>query len=222
MRTARPWYRAATQSWYVYFRGKQVFLGKDKKEADLAFHRLMASEGATAPGKDMKVAILFDLFLDHSQRHHAPETYEWFKFFLQDFVNRYGRSNVSALRPFHVTQWLDAHDWSPSSRHGAVSCVKRAVNFDVAQGYIGDSPIKALKREPIASRKRVLTPEEQRAIHDATPDRQFRDLLTAPARRGAALGRWPRSPPRWWTWRPAPGCSGSTRRRRRPAHGWYT
>ena len=45
IRTPKPWYRRQTDTWYVCLRGKQIPLAKgkrSKREADEAFHRLMA------------------------------------------------------------------------------------------------------------------------------------------------------------------------------------
>ena len=44
-RIPKPWFREQTRSWYVKIDGVQHPLGRDKKEADRQFHRLMAGEG---------------------------------------------------------------------------------------------------------------------------------------------------------------------------------
>src|SRR5262245_58746327 len=92
----RPWYRASKRKWFVEVRGQQVPLGRHPEglpppkkgkggwnappEIMAAFHKLMAADPATLPeAEDIKVCQVCDLFLDWSQRHHKPETYQWYK-----------------------------------------------------------------------------------------------------------------------------------------------
>ncbi|MBX3439334.1 MAG: hypothetical protein KF861_17730, partial [Planctomycetaceae bacterium] len=79
MRTAKPWYRSANDTWYVWHRGQQIPLAKGKRakrDAEAAFHRLMAAvpvclevdmtsaTPVTASGGSLLVVELLDQFLD--------------------------------------------------------------------------------------------------------------------------------------------------------------
>lgn len=132
-----PWYRKFNNTWYATVHGDRWPPGKHPEGAPppkkgkrgwnapdailTAFHQLMAAE-TPQPLRpaDTCVTAVLDLFLDHSQRHNKPRTYEWYKSFLQDFSDRYGRLKVEDLKPFHVTRWLDSHPawkgarWGPS------------------------------------------------------------------------------------------------------------
>src|SRR4051812_16405396 len=105
MRPHHPWYRSANNSWYVEVDGQQQLLGKHPedtppprkrkrgdppphppKQIEQAYHRLMASDLRTLPeGDKLHVATVCDLFLDYSQKHHAPDTFRGYQDFLQDF-----------------------------------------------------------------------------------------------------------------------------------------
>lgn len=107
MRTpTKPWYRASKDAWYVEFNGRQVRLAKgrdNEKAARDAFYKLMASGSGKLPEADtLRVASVCDLFLNHSQKHHVPDTFRFYKGYLQDFCDLYGTLVVQDLKPMHV------------------------------------------------------------------------------------------------------------------------
>jgi hypothetical protein len=94
-------------------------------------------------------------FLLHSQKHNEPGTHAWYKEYLDDlcgFVHEeaglLGALPAAALKPFHVTAWLDAHPGWTTKRGCAIRAVKRAFNWADDQGVLSPSPIKKLRREP--------------------------------------------------------------------------
>ncbi len=183
MRQHKPWYRKSKNAWFVELGGKQVRLakGKDSERAAFeAFYRLMATRPENLPAPDkITVATLCDLFLDHSQRHHAPDTYTHYKHFLQSFCDTYGRQTSSSVKPFHISRWLDAHPtWKAGRRHAAL-VVKRTYAWADKQGLLSPSPLRALELDPSTRRTRVLTKAEQAEILAAIRDQPFRDFVLA-------------------------------------------
>lgn len=185
----RPWFRAENNAWYVTYQGKQHRLAEgeaNKDQAERAFHRLLA-DGPADPA--MPVCVLFDLFLDHAQKHTAPRTYEWYRDFLQDFLLTRGKLLVAELKPFHVSKWLDSHTWEDGTRRGAITAVKRVLNWAVDEGYLKDSPLKRLKKPEKTSRTRLLTDAERAAIRAGyKPGDPWLDFLTALEESGARPG----------------------------------
>ncbi|MHC5544055.1 hypothetical protein ACYOEI_37995, partial [Singulisphaera rosea] len=117
MRVPKPWFREQTQSWYVKIDGVQHPLGKDKKEADKKFHRLMASEGLSRPMKGLSLAGLVEQFLADSANDVTPKTAAWYRYFLDDFSGRYPKLAPPDIAPRHVRAWLNAErkkSWGPS------------------------------------------------------------------------------------------------------------
>jgi integrase/recombinase XerD len=208
MRPHHPWYRAATNSWYVAFNRDQHFLGKHPEgvppprkrkrgdppprppqEIEKAYHRLMASASRKLPESDtLKVCTVCDLFLDYSQKHHVEHTYQGYKDFLQDFCEMYGTMLGKDLKPLHVTRWLDAHPGWKGSRRNAIISIKRAFNWADAEGLLQPNPIKAVKKPPQRHRDRILTPEERQEILGAIKDRHFREFVFAMMETGARPG----------------------------------
>jgi integrase len=194
MRRPEPWYRASKGAWYVQFGDKQVRLSKGPKDeteeaAFDAYYKLMAQQPENMPkGEELLVALICDLFLEHSKSNHEPATYALYQHFLQSFCKPYGRSAVQDLKPFHVTRWLDQHPkWKASRRHAALA-VKRAFAWADKQGLLSPSPFQSLAVEPNNRRTRVLTPDERAEIFAAIKDEQFREFLQAMFETGCRPG----------------------------------
>src|SRR5438128_1432041 len=208
MRPHHPWYRAATNSWYVEIDGQQHFLGKHPDDLpsprkrkkgstpirppaaiDTAYHRLLATDPAHLPKRDdLRVAVLSDLFLDFSQKHHTRETYQGYKDFLQDFCQMFGTLLGRDLKPLHVTRWVDSHPGWNGSRRNAIVAVKRVFNWADAEGVLQPNPIKNVKKPAQRHRDRVLSLQERIDILQAIKDQSFRDLVFAMMETGARPG----------------------------------
>jgi hypothetical protein len=64
----------------------------------------MATDPANLPKPDkILVETVCDLFLDHSEKHHSPDTFANYKHFLQSFSDSHGRQPAIGMKPFHVT-----------------------------------------------------------------------------------------------------------------------
>jgi integrase len=188
----QPFYRRFNDSWYVQIGKRQVRLVKGKAnraEAYRRFAELLAGDVSRFHEPDrLTVAKLCDLLLDHAQKHTSAKTYDFYHYFLQTFCNQYGTLRVAALRPLHVTRWLDASPWNATSRNSAVSSVKRAIHYAIAQGVLKDDPLCGLKKDRPLRRERLLTPAERKQIFDAIPDQPFREFLFALQESGARPG----------------------------------
>jgi integrase/recombinase XerD len=198
MRPAHPWFRASKAAWFVELGGKQVRLGKHPPTAPPPrksektglwnpppailneFHKRMAGGSATWPIREkLTVAQLCDLFLDFSNKHHAPDTYETYRHFLQKFCDGHGHLPATDIKPIHATRWLDSHPaWKGGRRH-AVLAVKRAYGWADQQGILSPNPLKHVKPDPVGRRTRVLTGDEQAQILAAIKDQPFRDFVLA-------------------------------------------
>jgi site-specific recombinase XerD len=146
----KPWYRASKDAWYVQLNGRKVRLAKgrdNEKAAQQAFYKLMASGSGKLPEADtLRVATICDLFLDYSEKHHVPDTFRWYKDYLQDFCDLYGTLLVQDLKPLHVSRWLDAHPGWKGARRCAVIAIKRAFNWAEGEGLLAVNPLRKVKR----------------------------------------------------------------------------
>src|SRR5690242_6638915 len=103
-RRAQPWYRADRKIWCVTINGTRHNLGSKKKEAYDRFHDLMR-QPRRQKVLATSVAAVMDPFLDWVERNRAAATYEWYRYRLQSFVEKYPQLSVDELRPHHVEEW---------------------------------------------------------------------------------------------------------------------
>ena len=176
-----PWFRSSLNSFFVTVDGVQHNLRTaDKAEAIDRWHALLSKAPAPPEAPDATVVVLLAAFLEWTEKHKKAATYEWHRNYLHSFVRSLDRTlQVSELKPFHVTRWLDAQTaWGVSSRRGAIASVKRAINWAVDEGYVARSPIAKIRKPKAMRRETVLTDEQRRLILREASDEAFRDLLT--------------------------------------------
>ena len=77
---------------------------------------------------------------------NSPETFEWYRYRLERFVQRHPDLEVAHLWPFHVETWADSYALSVTSRRNYLRSVKRCVKWAKKQGYIDNNPIADMKR----------------------------------------------------------------------------
>src|SRR5947207_15914494 len=112
----------------------------------------------------MTVAAVCDLFLDHSEKHHQPDTFGLYRYYLQDFCDTHGRRMAVELKPFHVTRWLDAHPKWKGSRAHAIESVKRAFGWATGEGLLTKNPLQGVKKPAKGRRNRILSQKEREEI----------------------------------------------------------
>lgn len=173
----KPFFKKARKSWYVEINRKQIKLGSDKEEAFLRYHQLMqqpAEEVTTSP--ESLVGII-DAFLDWTQRNRAPDTYEWYRYRLQRFVDNYPNMLVSSLKPFHVEEWVDGYDIAQTTRRNYFRSIKRCLAWAARQGRIDKNPLEALDIPGAERRDVYISPDNFETLLTFVPDSHLRDLM---------------------------------------------
>jgi integrase len=181
-RPAKPWFRKDSQAWFICINGKQINLGKDKKEAHRRFHEIMATN---APPKKEELSVhlaveLIELFLQWTEKHRAPKTLEWYKEFLNGFVAWLPDKHIPTdkLKPFHVHDWVDAHpDWSDACKRGAITAVQRAFLWAEKIGHIERTPIRYVEKPKAQRRDNPISAEDFATLLSHVKDEEFKDLL---------------------------------------------
>jgi integrase len=188
MRQPKPWFRKSKNAWYVQIGKSQRHLAygeENEDEAYRVYYRLMAEEGRTPEKKTaaLQSVMLFDLFLEHSEKHNSLDTYKWYRNFLQSFADfhGYGKLPVADVQPHHVNRWLDANKWGDTSRWAGITCAKRAINWGVEQGYLqeGDNHLRRLKKPEPKRREKIIETGERRSIIQSLKDKAFKVLVFA-------------------------------------------
>ena len=90
-RFPKPFFKKSHQAWYVQLDGRQVRLGPDEAEAQHRYHAMMVEGPKPAPPpsrtESPRLVDFFDHFLTFCREQRAPDTYEWYRWRLQMFVD---------------------------------------------------------------------------------------------------------------------------------------
>jgi site-specific recombinase XerD len=106
------------------------------------------------------MVAITDEFLDWCSRNRAAPTYEWYRYRLERFAQRYPSLRITDLRRFHVERWVAQYDFSQTSRRNYLRSVKRCVRWAKRQGLIESDPITKLE-VPSADRKEVVVSQAE-------------------------------------------------------------
>lgn len=174
----KPFFKKARGLWYVEIDRRQINLGPDREVAFRMYHQLMSQTNRKGHGASEFLVDIVDSFLEWVSRNRSPDTYEWYRYRLQRFVERYPKLTVRDLRPFHVQEWVDSYPGlSKTSRRNYFRSVKRCMKWAMQQGYISENPVAYLE-VPGGDRKEVIvTTEEYARILEHCKDVTFRDLV---------------------------------------------
>jgi len=172
----KPWFRPSRNTWYVTLDGTQVNLGQDKQSAFEQYKALLAKPRQVRTTAD-SLAVVIDAFLEWTERHRAPDTYEWYRYRLQRFIERYPDLRADQLQPLHVQQWVDSYEIAQTSRRNYIRAVKRCMKWAVVQGYVSNNPIQHLEMPANEARDVLVTVEEYERLISFIPEGPFRDLV---------------------------------------------
>lgn len=173
----KPFFKKARKSWYVQIDRKQIKLGSDRDEAFRQYHQLMQQPVEQIAASPESLVNIIDAFLDWTERNRAPDTYEWYRYRLQRFVDKYPEMRVSSLKPFHVEEWVEEYDIAQTTRRNYFRSIKRCLAWAKRQGRIDANPIEALDIPGAERREVFVPPEEFENLLTFVPDPRFRDLL---------------------------------------------
>ena len=175
-----PWFRPSRRTFYVTIDGVQHNLRTaDKAEAYRRWHELMCRAPEAPESPDVTVVVILATFLDWAEKHTKSTTYGWHRHYLQCFATSLQdrQLQVSSLKKFHVTRWLDRQPtWGANSRRAAIASIKRAFNWAVDEGYIPHSPVARLRKPKAKHRETILTADQCQIILDESAS-DFRDCL---------------------------------------------
>lgn len=175
-RQPKPWFRKDRQAWFVTVHGQRHNLGPDKKAAFERFYTLMRQPAAKKISIDSFVAIA-DAFLEWTQQHRSPDTYDWYRYRIERFCQRYPDLITSEMKPYHVQQWVDSYpNLAQTTRRNYVRSIKRCLTWARQQGYIDENPIRDIEVPGAERRELFVTPTEFNELLNFIPDEAFADL----------------------------------------------
>jgi integrase len=174
----KPFFKKARGVWYVEIDRRQINLGPDKDAAFEQYHKLMSKPRVATIAATRSLAALIDAFLEWTQRNRAPDTYEWYRYRLQRFVDRYPDLTVEQLRPYHAEHWANSYPLSTTSRRNYLRSIKRCLKWAKRQGYIDENPITDLELPRAENREIAITPAEFARLLEFVRNDDLRELVT--------------------------------------------
>jgi integrase len=177
----KPFFKKSRGLWYVEIDRKQVNLGRDKDEAFRLYHVMMA-EPRKRQTPTSTVLEVIDTYLDWCQNWRAEDTYEWYRFRLQDLAvwlqRHYPNITARDLREFHIDEWLDTFNHlSSGSRLNYCRTIKRAMRWAKKKGRIESNPIADMELPKAGKREIVVSKSEWDTLLELVSDPCFRDLV---------------------------------------------
>lgn len=179
----KPFFRPKRQNWYVQLAGKQINLGPDRDAAFEQYHELMTAlrqnrKSSKRPEKPPLLVIeLIDKFLEWTQKHRSPETYEWYRYRLERFARKHATLTISDIRSFHVQEWADSYRLSLTSVRNYLRTVKRCMQWGLRQGYLDRNPLMDLEVPAAERRETTISDAEFADLLSVVRDEGFRELL---------------------------------------------
>ncbi len=183
----KPFFRKNRNRWYVQLSGKQINLGEDRDAAFAEYYRLMADAQSPSlippespePDQNLQVALLIDHFLEWVSQNRSPETYEWYRYRLQRFLDHNPTITVAELKPYHVEQWVAKYKLSRTSRRNYFRTIKRCFIWALRQGYVQKNPVAALEVPSGDRREQFVSKAEFASILEFVTDQNLRELMVA-------------------------------------------
>lgn len=172
----KPFFKKARGVWYVEIKRKQINLGANRDEAFRRYHQMMARPQEEPISSDSLAAVV-DAFLEWVSRNRAADTYEWYRYRLERFVQRYPEIRTLDVRPFHVETWADGYDIAVNTRRNYLRSVKRCLKWACKQGYIDRNPIADLELPGAQPRDDAIDQTEFERLLSFVRNDAFRDLL---------------------------------------------
>ena len=186
-RINKIWFRKDTGWWMVTPAGKKVRLAEGRQsrsEAERRFHELKAITPQAPEHASARAADVIEAFLDWSECQLSPETHRNHRWSGQMFADHAGFMAASAIRPIHLTRWIEKKSWGPTTERNARRSIFRAFNWAAEQGVLPTNPLKGMKCPRAKARERAMTDQEFRTLLRHS-DRDFKVLLFSLRETGA-------------------------------------
>jgi integrase len=178
-RVNKIWYRKDTGWWMITLAGKKVRLveGRENwKQAEQKFHELKAVTPQAPEQTSARAADIIEAFLNWSETHLSPETHRNLRWFGEMFAEHSGYVLASALKPYHLTRWIEEKNWGQTTERNARRSIFRAFSWACEQGILANNPLKGMKCPRANIRQRAMTDAEFRVLLRHS-DKDFKVLL---------------------------------------------
>ena len=177
-RHPQPFYRQSKQAWYLQLGKRQISLGKDKSEAWIRYHQIMAESEPIR--NSATIETLFERYLDWVQENRKPATYDKIRYHLSRFAAHVGKKKrLASLSGVDLADWVEHEPtWGTTTRNEGITSVVRCFNWAVGKKYLASNTVANVPDKPRRKRREtILTKDEWSQLLSFVPDEAFRDLV---------------------------------------------
>ena len=178
-RAAKPWYRKDRDTWYVNVHGKRIKLVDGKANRNEAYRRFLALNPAETKAITARVTgkEVCEQFVEFALANLKPKTYDGYKRFLGPFGRHVEAIDGNEVQPKHVTKFLEQRPtWGKTTRFNAITAIKRAWSWAVAEGHLTLNQLSKLKK-PRPNRREEIPDDREIARFLAAAKPEFRQFL---------------------------------------------
>ena len=178
MKFPKPWFRKV-RGWFVTLDGKQIKLGTKREAAFAEYQQLISQPAARRPATTRTISLveIVEHFLEWTQKHRAPDTYEWYRYRLERLCRRHSDIAAEQLKPFMVQQWVDGYELSVTSQRNYLRSAKRCYKWARRLGYIENNPIADMEVPKAEEKDVFFSPEEFAHIMSFVRNPRLADLM---------------------------------------------
>lgn len=200
----RPWYRKATNAWYVWHDGRQVRLAegrKNKSEAHARFAALLAAPPADSVRPTVTVNALVEAYRAHVRERIKASTYTSYNCILVRLVDGFGDRAAASLTSDDLERWARRQAWSQTTQRYGLTVAAGVYRWAARTGLIESNPVAVLNRPPGRSRGADVLIDDvlhERILGVSSPE--FADFITVVRATGARPGEVARLEARHISW----------------------
>jgi integrase/recombinase XerC len=151
-----PWYRAGKNAWYATVDGKSISLGvkgkRSQKQAQDAWHRLMANPTPKPKPELLTVRQLADAFLADAQARLKAPTMRLYRLHLATLCKSLGGVEAVALKPQTLSHWLARLKLSNTTKAMMLRSVSACFGWGEGNGMLPTNPAKKVPKPKSRSR----------------------------------------------------------------------
>ncbi len=180
MHQPQPYFRKQKQAWYLQVSGRQVSLGKDKKQAWQKYHEIMAGHKPLVESSRHHCRTLRAHYLDWVQENRKLGTYNKVRRHLLRFAKFIGlTTKIVNLSGADLSDWVESEKtWNSTTKNDAITSVVRAFNWAVGKKHLKNHNMAQVPDKPRRKRREVVySQEDWKQLRSYVKDQQFGDLL---------------------------------------------
>ncbi len=174
----QPWYRKDRKTWCVQISGRQINLGKTRKEADAKYKRLLQQYGLRDGPSRTRIAELVDEYWGWYEREKSTSSIESRRDLMRTFRDQTPNLLAEEIRPLHVDKWISrSNAKAASTSSDRITLISGMFNWGKRMRLVKVNPIKDMPRPTPEPREDYVPPNKFAELIRSCKSPEARDLV---------------------------------------------